>query len=926
MLTRMNTREPARTLPFAVLLATVCLFLLPASLALGDIHFHVSPDGEDDNPGTRQKPFATVTRARNAIRKLKDEGELDEAVQVVLRGGTYRLREPLTFTPADSGTQHAPITYRAADGQQPVLSGGMRITGWKKDGRMWRTKVPEVAQGDLYFRQLFVNGKRAPRARTPNEFYLRTAGPIKPLADRRKARREPSTKRGFRFREGDIKRWENLEDVTIELYHSWTTSLHWIEELDLQKRIVRFTNQSNWPVGYWETFERYRIGNYLEALDSPGEWYLDRDDGTLYYWPREGEHMQRAEVVAPVLTDLVIFEGDPEEGRFIEHLTFQGLSFQHHDWQFGKDQTVDGQAHARRRIAAIEAEGLRDSTFRDCEVAHVGTHAFWLDKGCQDNRIERCHIHDTGGGGIYVGEPNKVGYMPENDRLKVERNVLENNFIHHTGLRLGGSIGIWIGSSSFNKIRHNEISDFDYTGISVGWCWNPKKDIFQRGNVIEYNHIHHNVGDILSDNGGIYALGYSPGSVMRGNVIHHIRHYPHINTSNGLYLDAATSHYTLENNLVHDIMGQGVLTKGEHNHIRNNILAFCEENGIWRLSNHDNEKITVERNIIAQREGMMISGYCHPEHFADIDRNLYWAAGDHRPIFDDWSGRIVKEVPRTGEMGFEEWQQLGQDTHSVVANPEFAAAGGRDFRLREDSPAGKVGFEEFDFTKAGLYGDEQWTSMPDRIDREPHEFAPPPPKQPINYGFEGYEPGGTPLVRGRLNQAKNCSIAVSDEAAATGERSLKFTDGQAQQSWLPHWSIRLDGPEGGRVKFSSDIMNSKSQPARFSFEFRDWSGSSYHSGPTLWFDRDGTVRVGPRQVGTFQPDTWYHVEIEFDYGAGADKTFTLRIGEHGGKIKTIKDLPFESEQFTTCTWFGITSLENKKASYYVDNVKLNMEE
>ena len=231
----------------------------------------------------------------------------------------------------------------------------------------------------------------------------------------------------------------------------------------------------------------------------------------------------------------------------------------------------------------MTAFGLRDSSFEQCEIAHVGSHAIRLDEGCQDNKIVQCHIDDCGGGAIYVGPDAKVVYMPPSDDLKVQRNVIENNFIHHTSRVLGGSIGVWVGSSSFNKIRHNEISDFDYTGISVGWCGGQDTDIFQRENIIEYNHVHHNVGDILSDNGGIYVLGYSPGSVIRGNVIHHIRHYPYINDSRGIYLDGNTSEYLVENNLVHHIDSYGVTLKGQHNVVRDNIFAYCGDSGFNRL-------------------------------------------------------------------------------------------------------------------------------------------------------------------------------------------------------------------------------------------------------------------------------------------------------------------------------------------------------
>ncbi len=920
-------RRSPRLLAFAMLLGLV---MSPAAMARAEVTCHVAVGGSDDGSGAENAPFASVAKAQQAVRVLLKE-KPGQPVTVVVHPGTYQLEAPLVFTPDDSGTAKAPVTYRASAPGKAILSGGMPIQGWKRDGKLWHAQIDEVAEGELYFHQLFVNGRRARLASTPNDFHLRTAGPVKALGDRMKARRDPSTKRGFRYRPGDLKAWDNLDDVFIELYHSWTTSLHWIEDLDPKRRVVRFTNRSGWPVGYWETFERYRIHNYFEALDSPGEWYLDRAKGRLSYWPLPGESMDAAEIVAPRLTDLVRFEGKPAEGRFVRHLRLVGLSFQHEDWRFDRKSTVDGQAHAGQRNAAVTAFGLRDSSIEQCEIAHVGAHAIRLDEGCQDNRIVQCHVHDCGGGGIYVGPDAQVCHMPPSDDLKVERNAIENNFIHHTSHLLGGSIGIWVGSSSFNRIRHNEISDFDYTGISVGWCWGRQTDIFQRGNLIEYNHIHHNVGHILSDNGGIYVLGYSPGSVIRGNVIHHIRHYPYINDSRGIYLDGNTSEYLVEKNLVHHIDSFGVTLKGQHNVVRNNIFALCGDSGFNRLfkahaKDFEYDQSTLERNIVFQQDGAATSGYYAPR-WTVIDRNLYWSTrGEDAVRFNDWSWRILKDTAKVEDVAFARWQELGRDRDSVVADPRFADPAAGDFRLAEDSPAGKIGFDRFDHDRAGLVGEPAWTGLPESIQREPHEYAPPPPSGlPLDYGFEEYEPGEMPVVLGRLMESDSGRIRVTDRVAAEGGKSLAFTDGPADQAWLPHWALRLRPRERGTVRLSCDFFNDKEHPARFRLELRDWSSDRWHGGPTLTIEPDGVIRAGGRKVGFVKPGQWARLETRCAYGGGAAKTFTLRLTGGDGKTATVFDLPFASDRFATCTWFGISSLSREKAAFYLDNVKLSLD-
>lgn len=196
--------------------------------------------GSDANPGSKDKPFLSVERARDEIRKAKVAGPLDGPVIVHLSGGVYRLTKTLEWLPEDSGTERAPITYAADAGQHPVISGGRTITGWQKgEGAIWQTTVPEVKQGQWYFHQLFVGGQRRTRARTPNQGYLYTEGILAPFNHAKWSDPNLKAKHGFLFREGDIKRWRDFDDALVVLYHSWTTSIHFITELDPVARSVR---------------------------------------------------------------------------------------------------------------------------------------------------------------------------------------------------------------------------------------------------------------------------------------------------------------------------------------------------------------------------------------------------------------------------------------------------------------------------------------------------------------------------------------------------------------------------------------------------------------------------------------------------------------------------------------------------------------
>jgi len=230
-------------------------------------------------------------------------------------------------------------------------------------------------------------------------------------------------KSGFKYAPGEMKGWDNLADVNVVLYHSWIASVHWIQDLDENQQTVRFTNRTGWPVAWWDGKQRYHVENCHEALDAPGEWYLDRKTGVLSYWPLPGEDLVKATVTAPRLTRLVEIQGEANVG-------LQGLSLQHADWQSPKDAVLDGQAATHTR-AAVVATGAHNCLVENCEVAHVGEYALILGKGCKDNRVVHCHLHDLGAGGVRIGETA----LPPEPEHQTERNVVDNCFIHDGGHR-----------------------------------------------------------------------------------------------------------------------------------------------------------------------------------------------------------------------------------------------------------------------------------------------------------------------------------------------------------------------------------------------------------------------------------------------------------------------------------------------------------
>jgi hypothetical protein len=620
-------------------------------------------------------------------------------MRVLIRGGTYRVDEPVVFTPEDSGTQEASITYEAWPGEKPIISGGVPITGWKKetDGPLWTTVLPKVKDGRWYFRELFVDGRRCAPARSPNEGTFRAAGPGVAYTDRNKARRDPQTKISIFYQGDDLQQWPDRDDAVVVVYHSWTTSRHRIKSLDTEKRLVEFTARSGWPMGWWEKNQRYYVEGIRAALDAPGEFHLDRRTGVLSYYPRPGEDMTTAEAIAPKPQVLLRLDGDPASGKFIDHFHFKGLTFAHTGWVMPEAATVDGQAAASLEDATVFARGARSCTFDSCEVAHTGGYGLWLENGCKDNRIVQCHLHDLGAGGIRLGHTS----LPSEPQQQAERNEIYNCFIHDGGNVYHAGIGVWIGRSSHNKVHHNDICDFFYTGVSVGWSWGYAPSTAHH-NAIEFNHIHHLGWGQLSDMGGIYCLGLSPGTRLCSNVIHDVLSYSYGGW--GLYTDEGSTDILMENNVVYRVKdGAFHQHYGRENIVRNNVLAMSATFGqIRRSRQEEHSSFTVERNII----------YCHPA----------------QPLGGGWSNnkytlrnnlyfRPDGELQFPGDVTFAQWQEQGHDAGSIVADPKFVNVEALDFRLQPDSPALKLGFQPIDTSTVGLVGRPEWVELPRKVKR-----------------------------------------------------------------------------------------------------------------------------------------------------------------------------------------------------------------
>jgi parallel beta-helix repeat protein len=678
----------------------VILLSLAACVAAhsAEISLYVAPGGDDRNPGTTPaRPFATLERARDEARKLKSRG----SVVVYLRGGLYTLTRPIVFTPQDSGSAAAPVTYAAYAGERPVLSGGRAIKGWTRGANgVWTTVIQEVKDGRWRFNQLYVNGKLRRRARIPNEGFLRVAGFPEGTP---KTVNYHTDCQSFEFRPGDIRPdWRNLEDVEVIVYHFWTDSHLPIQSIDTAKNIVTFKHKAGkvFTDDFTEDGARYIVENVYEGLDAPGEWYLDRKTGVLSYIPMPDEDMKTAEVMAPLAPALVNFEGDPAAGKFVEHLRFRGLTFQYTNFQLPPGNSNDKQGSASVP-AAITARGMRFCEFDRCEIRNLGTFAFELQHGCRYNRFTSNELAYLAAGGFRIDG----GTEKEHPLLRSGHNVIADNHLHHYGEVYPSAVGVLLMNTNGNQVIHNHIHHGWYTAVSLGWRWGYWRSV-SRDNLVEYNHIHDIGQGLLSDMGGIYTLGVSPGTVLRYNKIYRVDANQYGGW--GIYHDEGSTHILVEKNLVYDTKYCGFnIHYAKECTVRNNIFAFgrVDQLSLGRVEPH--VSVYFENNIVYWTEGVLMRQdkpdkpykmWISPKPRQDAVEFTSTVDSDWNLFFNPNHG---PQEARIGKASFLDWQKRGKDRHSLYADPLFVNAAARDFRLRPESPAFALGFEEFDLSRVG---------------------------------------------------------------------------------------------------------------------------------------------------------------------------------------------------------------------------------
>jgi hypothetical protein len=508
-------------------------------------------------------------------------------------------------------------------------------------------------------------------------------------------------------------------------------------------------------------------------------------------------------------------------------------------------------------------------------------------------------LDDLGAGGVRIGETQTA---PEAGH-ETSGIIVDNNIIRAAGRMYPGAVGILIGRSGGNRVTHNEIHDLYYSGISVGWKWDYGASPAVN-NLIEDNNVHRIGQAQLTDLAGIYTLGESPGTVVRGNIVYDVTGYPDGAGAWGLYADQASSGIVFENNLVFRTTSGGFHENfGKDNLVRGNVFAFGGEGQLELTKAEAHRSLTLSGNVVLSNGVTFFRGDWH-RAVAQIDKNLYFDISERPP---NWS-----------ELGFTEWKQLGFDNNSAYVDPGFFEPVKGDFRLKTNavwswSHQSPIGV-------AGVYGTQTWHALASEGDEVPTTPIPNPPGAApvaIEDDFEETSVGSEPANGIVVSEGHGDGISVTDERSSDGTHSLKFQDAQIEQfAYDPHLYYRLNHRAGTtRVEFRLYIEPDYC----FSTEWRD-GDSPYHVGPSLIISA-GQLRVSGKTVLSIPARQWVTFKIDAQEGPTADRLWNLEVTGPKG-VGGRWTFPEPDDQWRQLAWLGFTSACRSNAKLFLDDIKI----
>lgn len=665
------------------------------------LNYYVSPSGDDNNPGTIDKPFATVAKARDTIRAAYPD-KMPADINVFIRGGDYYLSSTLEFNENDSGKSGYKVYYRNYQGETPYIHGGALLGGWMLDkGNIYKVNVDENEE----MAAIYENGVMGTLARYPNSGYS-IAKAVNPLS-----------KKQFRYDGNDVPSVAHQEDIEVQIWPggdegewNWFRLLIKPSSIDAGTKAVTLSTPAYYNLG---TGSRYFVQNAYEFLDQAGEFFLDKSSSprVLYYWPRSAL-IDKQVIVKPFTTGPVISLDGASKDKMVHDIVFQGLTIGDSD----------------RNRQGVYMNYSNNITIDRCMITNTGDDGIAMQGIAQNNTVSSCDIHDIGFCGVSIH-----GSGPSlNDTNN--HNKVTNCHIYNVGLVVGHGSGIDIEQSSNNTISYNRITDCpkaaillaapqlkDVNGLTIGGVVGSEETYRQfthaDNNVIEYNDISQCMTD-TQDNGPIYIFCANK-SIIRNNIVHDCDVVG--SPGFGIYLDGHADDILISKNLIYNLQLKGSARLEEvislcgfrdivsNNYMVNNKTPGHAAGGFIRTYLFkDNTDHVVEKNIYYAEKGDIVKfeAFTPDTTIKAFDFNNYFFANNQYKVYG------------CNATTWDQWRELDNkkyDRNSIAKDPEFMDIANNDFRLAYDSPAYALGIEDLDLQNVGLKSDFAFADLKDAL-------------------------------------------------------------------------------------------------------------------------------------------------------------------------------------------------------------------
>ena len=640
---------------------------------------YVSTTGSDEGSGAFDNPLRTLSGAKEKAK------EYDGLVTVYFRGGSYTFDETVNFTQDDKKN----VTYKAYEGEKVTFTAGVPYTGFEETTVNGVKAFKKDVGVSSNFNVLFNETTTLLRTRYPESGYIYAKETdVKYCVNPDSIESCHRSFTAIEVNGDDIPSFKNPGDAVVRVLHYWKDEMLPVKSYDKQAGLIEFTKGSSME---FRENDRLFIENIFEALDSPGEWYLDKSEGVLYYIPYEGEEAAALTLWGSETETLITLSG-------VDGISFENIIFRGNGFNIKPERDISQAAYDAP--TCLDFRNCDSLEITNCEFHDIAACCVFLGENVTNSAVTNCVFDNIGAQAVYIKGEN----VPV-DSENVTKNIkIVNNKISSYGRVYFNAVGVLVINANTVEVCNNEISDGYYTAISVGWVWGYGYTVCYNNKICD--NLIYNIGQgWLSDMGGIYTLGNQPGTVLSGNVIHNVAADPEEGGYGGwgIYLDEGSSYITVEKNLVYSCGSDAYhLHYGSYNTVRNNIFALSGESlvrvvsNILRVTPEDGGKLTATftNNIYLTDNRVKTYSYWNDEAIEESD-NIFWDISNGKEVYVGVYSNI------NHGMGIFNSMRKGYITSGKVFDPGFKNPKEFDFTVEDDTALKEAGFEMWDYSQAG---------------------------------------------------------------------------------------------------------------------------------------------------------------------------------------------------------------------------------